>query len=267
LEDPDVDAVYVSLPNSLHHTWTMHALAAGKHVLCEKPYTRRPAQVTEAFDAADAAGLVLMEGFMYRHHPWTRMVQQLVAEGAIGRLLSITAKFTFVLRDLSDVRAQPSLDGGALMDVGCYCVSGARLLAGDPVSVIAEQVTGETGIDIAFYGTVRFSGDVVAQFESSLTAPQRQSLEVIGDEAVLNIEAPFRTDWPGDLKLVRDGAAEVLDIPRANAYGLELTNMADAVAGRTPPLLGRDDALAQARTIEALYQSAASGAAVSLSAS
>ena len=245
----------------------MRALAAGKHVLCEKPYTRRPAEAAEAFDAADAAGLVLMEGFMYRHHPQTRLVQELVGQGAIGRLLSIRAMFTFALRDRSDVRARPDLDGGALMDIGCYCVNSARLLAGEPLSVFAAQVTGETGIDSALYGTMRFAGDVVGQFESSFVAPRRQSLELVGDEAVLIVEAPFRTDWPGDVKLVRDGTAEVLEVERANAYAIELANMADAVAGRAPPLVGREDALAQARTIEALYRSASNGAAVPLSTS
>jgi predicted dehydrogenase len=264
LADRDVDAVYIGLPNSLHHPWTMLALAAGKHVLCEKPYTRRPAEAAEAFDAAEAAGVVLMEAFMYRHHPQTRLVSELVRDGAIGRLLSIAATFTFPLRDLSDIRAQAGLDGGALMDVGSYCVSGARLVAGEPFSVFGEQVTGDTGIDMGFYGTMRFAGDVVARFESSFLAPERQSLELIGDGAVLHVEAPWRTDWSGDVKLVRDGSTDILEVPRANAYALELANMADAVAEHAPALLGRDDALGQARAIDALYRSAATGAAIPL---
>ena len=139
----------------MHHEWTMHALAAGKHVLCEKPYTRHPHEAEEAFDVADAAGLVLAEAFMYRHHPQTATVARLVVDGAIGRLCAVKATFTFPLRDLSDVRALPELDGGALMDVGCYCVSGIRLLAGEPEHVRGEQVTGTTGIDMAFHGTLR----------------------------------------------------------------------------------------------------------------
>ena len=155
LADPGVDAVYVSLPNGMHHPWTMQALAAGKHVLCEKPYTRHPAEAEEAFDAAEAAGLVLAEAFMYRHHPQTTKVARLVADGAIGRLCAVKTTFTFPLHDLSDVRALPELDGGALMDVGCYCISGIRLLAGEPEHVRGEQVTGTTGIDMAFHGTLR----------------------------------------------------------------------------------------------------------------
>jgi xylose dehydrogenase (NAD/NADP) len=258
LTDPELDAVYISLPNGLHHTWTMKALAAGKHVLCEKPYSRNPEEVEEAFDAAEASGLVLMEAFMYRHHPQTRLVERLVREGALGRLLSIRATFTFPLRDHTNVRAQPDLDGGALMDVGCYCISGARLLAGEPLSVKAFQVTGPTGVDMALYGTLHHRDDVVTQFDASFIAPQRQVLEVVGEDAVLTVQAPWRVDWPGRLELVRDGEADALDVPTANSYVLELENLAEAVAGAAPPLLGRDDALGQARTINALYAEAAS---------
>ena len=264
LADPGIDAVYISLPNGMHHEWTMQALAAGKHVLCEKPYSRRPAEAAEAFDAADAAGLVLMEAFMYRHHPQTRAIERLVGDGAIGRVRSVRATFSFALTDLSNVRALPDLDGGALMDVGCYCVSGSRLVAGEPVSVLAEQVVGPTGIDMALYGTMRFPDDVVGQFEASFLAPQRQFLEVAGDGGVLRAFAPWRVDWGGELRLERDAVTEDVVVEQANAYRLELENMADAIAGDAPALLGRADALGQARTIDALYRSAEQHAAVAL---
>jgi predicted dehydrogenase len=115
---------------------------------------------------------------------------------------------------------------------------------------------------MAVHGTLRFPGDVIAQIETSFRAPQRQRLELVGEEAVLVAEAPFRVDWPGELRLVRDDEATVIDVPQANSYRLELENLADAIEGRAPALLGRDDALAQARAIDALYRSAASGAAV-----
>jgi predicted dehydrogenase len=259
LDDADVDAVYVSLPNSLHHGWTLRALAAGKHVLCEKPYTRRAREVEEAWAAAEAAGLVLMEAFMYRHHPQSRRIKELVDGGAVGRLLAVKATFTFPLRDLGDIRALPDLDGGALMDVGCYCVSGARLLAGEPAHVLAEQVTGPTGVDMALYGTMRHDDDVVSQLEATFVAPQRQRLEAVGEEGVLVVEAPWRVDWPGEVRLVRDAAVEVVEVPGGNSYTLQLENLADAVAGDASQLLGRDDALGQARAIEALYRSAEQG--------
>jgi predicted dehydrogenase len=264
LADDEVDAVYVSLPNGMHHEWTMHALAAGKHVLCEKPYSRRPQEVTEAFDAADAAGLVLMEAFMYRHHPQTALVADLVRGGAIGRLVSVLSTFTFALGDLTNVRAIAELDGGALMDTGCYCISGSRLLAGEPTSVLAEQVIGSTGVDMATYATLRFPGDVVAQFETSFLAPRRQWLEAVGEDGVLVASAPWRVDWPGELRIEREDEVEVIEVPAANSYRLELDNLAAAAAGDEPALLGRDDALAQATLIDALYRSAGSGAAVTL---
>jgi D-xylose 1-dehydrogenase (NADP+, D-xylono-1,5-lactone-forming) len=264
LADPDVEAVYISLPNGMHHEWTMHALAAGKHVLCEKPYTRHPHEAEEAFDAADAAGLVLAEAFMYRHHPQTATVARLVADGAIGRLCAVKATFTFPLHDLSDVRALPELDGGALMDVGCYCVSGIRLLAGEPEHVRGEQVTGTTGIDMAFHGTLRCAGDVVGQFEATFRSPQRQSLEVVGEDGVLVVEAPWRIDWGGSVTVRRDGATELVDVEEADAYTLELENLAAAIEGRAPALLGRADAVGQARAIDALYRSAESGTRIAV---
>ena len=264
LADPDVEAVYISLPNGMHHEWTMYALAAGKHVLCEKPYTRHPHEAEEAFDAADAAGLVLAEAFMYRHHPQTPTVARLVADGAIGRLCAVKATFTFPLHDLSNVRALPELDGGALMDVGCYCVSGIRLLAGEPEHVRGEQVTGTTGIDMAFHGTLRCAGDVVGQFEATFRSPQRQSLEAVGEDGVLVVEAPWRVDWGGSVTLRRDGATELVEVDEADAYTLELENLADAIDGRAPALLGRADAVGQARAIDALYRSAESGTRIAV---
>jgi predicted dehydrogenase len=264
LEDADVDAVYISLPNGMHHEWTMRALTAGKHVLCEKPYTRHPAEAEEAFDAAEAAGLVLMEAFMYRHHPQTATIERLVGEGAVGRLLAVKAVFSFALTDLRNVRALPELDGGALMDVGCYCVSGSRVVAGEPVSVLAEQVVGETDVDMALFGTLRFPDDVVAQIEASFLAPERQYLEVVGEGGVLRAFAPWRVDWGGHLVLERDGASEEVSVEEANSYTAQLENFAGAVAGDVAPRLGRADAVAQARVVDALYRSAESGARVAL---
>jgi predicted dehydrogenase len=256
LADDEVDGVYISLPNRLHHEWTLAALDAGKHVLCEKPYSRRPAEVEEAYDRAESAGLVLMEAFMYRHHPQSAAVKALVEEGAVGRVRLVKAAFRFVLPTLDDIRASTELDGGSLMDVGCYCVSGSRLLAGEPEHVRGEQVLGPTGIDMSFHGTMRFPGDVVAQFDCSFALPQYQRLEVEGEEGGLVVESPWRTDWPGDVLLRRGVDVERVEMPGGNAYTFELENFADAAEGKAPQLLGREDALGQARTIDALYRSA-----------
>jgi predicted dehydrogenase len=264
LADSSIDAVYVSLPNRLHHAWTLRALEAGKHVLAEKPYSRRPAEVEEAFGLAGERGLVLMEAFMYRHHPQMALVPELVARGQIGRLLAIRTAFAFRLGNPGDVRLDPELDGGALMDVGCYCVSGARLLAGEPVSVQGEQVVGETGVDLAFQGALRFPGDVVAQIFASFQVPRFQRLEAFGEEGSIVMEAPWRPDVGGDVLLERGGEVERVEVPQAEMFERELANFADAAEGLAPPLLGREDALGQARAIDALYRAAATGAAVAL---
>jgi len=264
LEDDNVDAVYVSLPNGLHHEWSLRALVAGKHVLCEKPYSRRPAEVEEAFGLATRAGRVLMEAFMYRHHPQTQKVRDLVEGGAIGELRAVSAAFSFSLDDLSNVRAQPELDGGALMDVGCYCVSGVRLLAGEPERVSAEQVLGSTGVDMALYGTLRHADGVVSQIAASFLAPRSQRLEAVGSEGAVVAEAPWRVDWGGKLVVTRGDSSEIVPVEPADAYRLQLDNFAAAIEGRAEPLLGRADALGQARTIWALYRAAESGSAVTV---
>ena len=257
LEDSELDAVYVSLPNSLHVEWSIRALEAGKHVLCEKPLARRPAEVERAFDAAERAGRVLAEAFMYRHHPQTARVAELVRDGAIGRLAAIRAAFSFPLADATNVRMRPELDGGALMDVGCYCVSGARLLAGEPERVAGAQVLASTGVDLTFAGVLGFAGGVVATFHSSMALPSHQQLEALGTEGSLLVQAPWRVDFGGDVLLTRGGATERVAVDEADSYRLELEDFAAAAAGERQPLLGREDALGQARTIEALYREAA----------
>lgn len=257
LADPEVDAVYIAVPNSLHHPMTMLALAAGKHVLSEKPYSRHPEQVVEAFDAAEAAGLVLMEAFMWRHSPQTRRFMELLPE--VGELQSIRSTFSFVMTSTSDVRLEPGLDGGALMDLGCYTISGSRLVAREePVRVFGEQTLGPTGVDVRFSGLLRFPSGVVAEIVAGFTSIQR-SLEAVGSKGTLLSRDP----WQGELGGIElNGHAEPV-VPD-DAYRLEMENLSAAILGHGQPLLGRVDALAQARTIDALYRSAASGEAVSL---
>ena len=139
LGDEDIDAVYISLPNSMHVEWSIRALEAGKHVLCEKPLTRRAAEAERAFDVAERQGRLLMEAFMYRHNPQTHRLTSLVDEGAIGRLQLVRAAFSFTAQPATNIRLLAELDGGALMDVGCYCVSASRLLAGEPTRLHGEQ--------------------------------------------------------------------------------------------------------------------------------
>ena len=137
LADPEIEAVYIPLPNTLHCDWSIRALEAGKHVLCEKPMSRHPDDVAAAFAAAERSERILMEAFMYRHNPQTTRLKELVAEGAIGELRLIRSTFCYSLYDEDNIRLRPEVEGGALMDVGCYCVSGSRLLGGEPESVSA----------------------------------------------------------------------------------------------------------------------------------
>jgi D-xylose 1-dehydrogenase (NADP+, D-xylono-1,5-lactone-forming) len=263
LADPDVEAVYISLPNSLHVEWSVRALQAGKHVLCEKPLSRRPEEVERAFDVAEREGRLLMEAFMYRHHPQTRRLSQLVDEGAVGRVRVIRAAFGFVATDPADIRLSASLDGGALMDVGSYCVSGARLIAGEPERVSAEQALGGDGVDVVFAGLMRHENDVVSHFDAGLALDSRDLLEVVGDAGSLLLEDPWHCRNPG-IQITRGHHVERVEIERANSYRLEAENFSAAIRGEAPPRLGRDDALGQARTIEALYRAADTATTVAL---
>lgn len=264
LADPNVDAVYISLPNALHHQWTMKGLRAGKHVLCEKPFTRHASEAGDAWDAAAAGGLVVAEARMYRHHPQIARAKELVASGAVGALRMLRGNHSFQMVDPGDHRHVAELDGGALMELGCYCVSTARLFAGEPEHVLGEQVLGPSGIDADFHATLRFSGDVVAKFDASFAVPSRQRFEVVGEEATLVLDAPWRSDWGFSVTLERGEEVETVPVPQANSFGLELEDFAAAIRGEREPLLGREDALGQARTLAALIESAQSGAAVSL---
>jgi predicted dehydrogenase len=263
LEDDDVEAVYISLPNSLHCPWSVRALEAGKHVLCEKPLSRREAEVEEAYAVAERADRILMEAFMYRHNPQTRKLRELVDEGVIGNLRLVRASFSFTMSDLENVRLRADVEGGGLMDVGCYCVSACRLLAGEPERVYAEQVVGPTGVDVVFAASIRFGGGVFGAFDCGLILPGRDELEAIGEEGSLFLDDPWHALEPS-IELRRDGRVERSEVERANSYGLEVENLSDAIRGRAKPLLGRDDALAQARVIEALYRSAENGEPVSV---
>ena len=263
LDDPDVEAVYISLPNSLHVEWSIRALEAGKHVLCEKPLSRRAEDVERAFDVAEHSGRLLMEAFMYRHNPQTARLKELVDGDAIGRLRLVRAAFSFPLADAENVRLNPSLDGGGLMDVGCYCVSGLRLLGGEPEQVYGEQVLGESGVDELFTGAMLFPGNVLAQFDSGLVLPERDELEAIGEEGSLFLDDPWHCKRPVIELRTADGVEEIAVEP-ADSYRLQLENLSDAIRGEAEPLLGREDAVGQARAIEALYRSAAEDRPLSL---
>ena len=255
LADPDVEAVYISLPNSLHVEWAIRALEAGKHVLCEKPLSRRAAEAQRAFDVAERSRRLLMEAFMYRHNPQTSRLVELIGEGAIGRLRVVRASFSFHLDDQSNVRLNGELEGGSLMDVGCYCVNSARLLCGEPQRAQAEQVIGGGGVDVAFAGVLSFADEVLAHFDCGLVLSSRDELVVLGELGSMRLADPWHCRTPG-IELRRSGGSESIAIEPEDSYRLELENLSAAIRGTGVPLLGREDAVGQARAIEALYASA-----------
>jgi D-xylose 1-dehydrogenase (NADP+, D-xylono-1,5-lactone-forming) len=258
LADPEVDAVYNPLPNSMHVEWSIAAMRAGKHVLCEKPMSRHPEEVERAFDVAEETGMVLAEAFMWRHNPQVVRMRELIDGGEIGTLRLIRAAFSFALvGDPDNIRLAGDLEGGGLMDVGCYCVSGCRTVAGaEPERVYAEQVIGGRDVDVALTATLRFPGDVLAVMDCGLSYAPRDELEAIGDAGSLFLDDP----WHGRSAVIEvrraDGSVEREETGPANSYEREMADFEAAVRGERDPLLGREDALGQARTIAALYSSA-----------
>jgi len=263
LADADVEAVYIPLPNTLHVEWTIRAVEAGKHVLCEKPLSRHPADVEAAFDAAARNDRLLMEAFMYRHNPQTHRLSELVDEGAIGDLRLVRSVFSYSLYDDANIRLQTDVEGGALMDVGCYCVSGSRLLAGEPEYVYGDAWYGPSGTDWVFAGTMRFPGNVVATFDCGTALPERDELEAIGSKGSLFLDDPWHCHRPV-IELRRNGEVERIELEPLDSYGLELENLSDAIRGEGDPLLGREDAVAQARVIDGLFRSVDTGTQVEL---
>ena len=263
LDDPDIDAVYISLPNTMHREWSIRSVEAGKHVICEKPFSKRPEDVEAAYDAAERTGRLLTEAFMYRHNPQTAKLVELARSGTVGEIRIVRSAFSYSLYDTENIRLRTDVDGGSLMDVGCYCVSGSRLLAGEPHSVSGQAYIGPSGTDWVFTGAMRFAGDVHALFDCGTCLPNRDELEVIGTEGSLFLDDPWHCNVPV-IEIRRDGGVERVELDAVDSYRLELENLADAIAGEAPLLLGREEALGQARTIEALFRSAETGTATSL---
>jgi xylose dehydrogenase (NAD/NADP) len=263
LADAEIEAVYISLPNNLHVEWSIKALEAGKHVLCEKPFTRHPKDAKKAFDVAEKAKRILSEAFMYRHNPQTKKLKELVNDGTIGQLRLIRSTFSYSLYDQDNIRLRPDVEGGALMDVGCYNVSGSRLLGGEPEHVFGEAWYGPSGTDWVFTGTMRFPGDVIATFDCGTAMPERDELEAIGSEGSLFLDDPWHAKEPV-IELRKADKVERMTLERADSYQLEVENVSDAIRGEGELLLGREDAVAQARALKALHKSATSGKPVQL---
>jgi len=258
LDDPEIDAVYIPLPNSLHREWTIKAVEKKKHVLCEKPLAVTAAECREMHAAAEANGVKLMEAFMYRFHPRTEKALAL-AKSAIGELKAIRSVFTFRLTKPENIRLNASLAGGSLMDVGCYCVNLSRTAAGrEPIEAQAFATFGPSGVDIQLAGSLRFENGVVAQVESALTIERRQSYEIAGTDATLVAENSFVPGTDPTAILERHGKEPEArhDLPGADQYRLMVEHFADCALHNRPLRYTALEAAGNMAAIEALYASA-----------
>jgi xylose dehydrogenase (NAD/NADP) len=260
LTDPDIDIIYVPLPNSLHAEWTIRAMEAGKHVLCEKPIALTTGDVNALDVAARRHRRIVTEGFMYRHHAQTERVLQLIGSGAIGIVRAIGSAFTFPQTRNPDVRLDPALGGGSLWDVGCYSVSVAQLLAdARPVGASGVQQRGPTGVDESFAGTIEYENGVVSQFHCGFRAVYQTFLRVVGTDGVLDVERPFRPERRERLVLRRSTGIEEVIVDGSAIFVDEVADMEDAVLGLKPPRLSLAESWLHVATIEALYEAARSG--------
>jgi predicted dehydrogenase len=265
LADPEIDVIYNPLPNHLHAEWTIKAVEAGKHVLCEKPLALNVEEVDAIRSAAREHGRVVTEAFMYRHHPQTLQVQEMVKNGSIGTIKLIRGSFTYVLSREGDVRLDPAMGGGSIWDVGCYPISYARTLVGEnPLEVFGWQVTGPTGIDETFVGQMKFEKDILAQFDSSFVTPFHTFMEIVGSEATLNIPRAFKPATDEKIYLTRGDKPETIKIKGQELYLGEVEDMADAVLLGQPPRISLDDSRGNVAILSAFVESAKAGKPIQL---
>jgi D-xylose 1-dehydrogenase (NADP+, D-xylono-1,5-lactone-forming) len=268
LESDDVDVIYNSLPNGLHAEWTIKALEAGKHVLLEKPFTVTVAEADQVIEAAKRTDKVVAEAFMYRHHPQTFKVKELIADGAVGKAKLVKATFTFSIDTETDPRLDPNMGGGALWDVGCYPVSFAQFVFGEPASeVYGYQLTDPSGTDGTFIGQMRYKNGGLAQIECGFRTPYRTEAEVVGDKGTIRLTRPFRPDvGDGALITVYNGEkTETVPVEDPMLYAGEVEDMHDAILNGTPSRVTLAESRGHIATIIALYESAASGKPVQIS--
>jgi predicted dehydrogenase len=274
LADPQVTQIYLALPNALHAEWAGAAAAAGKHVLCEKPLATSVAEAERMFAAARQHGVWLMEAFMYRFHPQTLRVQQLLAERAIGQVRLIRASFAFSVSDPNNVRLSAELAGGALMDVGCYCVNVARMVAAErPARAFAAARRAESGVDETLAGTLEYPSGALAQIACSLRASRHHQLQVVGSDGIIEVEQVFTVpaDQPTQIKLVRGtylDKVEQIEVAPVEHFRLEAEGFSALVAaghqGQGLPEMPLTETLDNAATIDALLRSAREGRAIEL---
>ncbi len=254
-----VDAVYISLPNYLHAEWSIKALEAGKHVLCEKPFAISVAEVDEMIATADRTGKALAEAFMYRHHPQTKLIGEWVHSGRLGEITYFHGIFNFTGMASNNVRLVPEWGGGALWDIGVYPLGLAQyVMGGPPESVIGDQRVGDSGVDMLFAGQLRYSGGRTAHISCSFNTPFHTFAEIIGTEGMLSVYRPFvQMDAGAHLYFTKpDGEREQVPVPPKELYLGEVEDMNAAVLDGKPNYLTLAESRNHVRTVLALYESA-----------
>jgi xylose dehydrogenase (NAD/NADP) len=266
LADRDIDVVYIPVPNAGHATWTIRAAEAGKHVLCEKPLALTVEDVDRIQDAARRAGVVVAEAFMYRHHPQTLRIHELVAAGTLGTLRLVRGSFTFSLTREDDPRLDPAQGGGSLWDVGCYPVSFSRFVLGaEPSEAFGWKASGPTGIDETFAGALRFPSGVLALVDCGFRAPLRTHVEIVGSEASLVVPHPFKPGLEETLLLSRGEKTEEIHVAGQELYRGEIEDMADAILLGQPSRVTLAESRGNVAALVALLEAASKGHPVSLS--
>jgi predicted dehydrogenase len=266
LADPEVDAVYIPLPNHLHAEWTIAAARAGKHVLCEKPLALTADDAERMAVACREAGVLLMEAFMYRLHPSWLAARRLVAEGRIGRLTAVQSWFSYFNEDAANIRNIAAAGGGALYDIGCYCVNLSRMLfASEPTRVQASiRRDPATGTDVVTSALLDFP-DGTASFTCSTRAEDDQRVEIYGTTGRISIGIPFNIppDRPTEIRLVAGGDppvapdVETFTFPTADPYAVEVDHFAAAALDGAPAApLPPEDSIANLRVIERIFAAA-----------
>jgi predicted dehydrogenase len=262
LADPEIDAIYISLPNSEHGVWSLRCAAAGKPVLCEKPLAKDAAEAQTLVDAFAARNLAFAEAFMYRFHPQHAQVKRIIAEGGIGEMQIVSAAFTFAIRKEEDIRLDASLAGGGLMDVGCYCVNALRLISGEePEQVAAVARFGASGVDEAVAGVLRFPSGVVGHFDAGLRASRAHTYEVRGTAGRIQLDNAF---VPHGLDTVirhwhGDDYREIV-VPQVDQYQIMVEDFADAVHDPGKLAFPPQDAVHNMRVLDRVIESARSQA-------
>ena len=255
LEDPEVEAVYIPLPNSLHKEWTIKAAEHGKHILCEKPIALDAAECRVMIEAARLGGVLLMEAFMYRYTERTRKVKELITGGAIGAIKCVNSTYRFLLTRENTIKVQPDLGGGSLYDVGCYAVNFVGLITGGlPESYAAECVT-ENGVDVIFSGTLRYPDRILATVQSGFNAYSRIFSEIIGTQGVIEVPDTFLGN-SGAIKLITAAGVEEYPVAESDRYGLEVTDFAQAIIDKRQPMLDLDESIRNMQVIEGLLKAA-----------